>query len=69
MKNFLIAHDDLSNSGHTGPMETPKPARSVLLVLGVLMLAAWALVLWVAMRVTHTMLDVLSYVVELAQMT
>lgn len=69
MKNLLRAHDDLSNSGHTGPMEPTKPARAVLLVLGVLMLAAWALVLWVATVVTHTMLNVLSYVVELAQMS
>lgn len=49
-------------------MEVDKPKRIVLFVLGVLMLVAWALIIWVATVVTHTMLDTLSYIVDLAQM-
>ena len=49
-------------------METPKPAKIVLLVLVALLAAAWALIIWVAKVVSQTMLDTLSYIVELAQM-
>jgi len=50
-------------------METTKPGKIVLLILGVLMLAGWALVIWVAMQVTHAALDTLAYIVDLAQYT
>ena len=50
-------------------METGKPQRIVLLILGALMVAAWALIIWVATEVTRTALDTLSYIVELAQMS
>lgn len=50
-------------------MEPAKPARVVLLVLGVLLCAAWSLVIWVATIVAQTMLDTLGYIVELAQMS
>ena len=50
-------------------MEPAKPARVVLLVLGVLVVAAWALIIWMATIVAQTMLDTLSYIVELAQMS
>lgn len=49
-------------------MEPSKPARVVLLLLGVLMAGAWGLIIWMATVVTRTMLDTLSYIVELAQM-
>lgn len=49
-------------------MNPPKPAAVVLLILGVLMVVAWALVIWVAIQVTETSLGTLSYIVELAQM-
>jgi len=50
-------------------METSKPGKIVLLILGVLMLAGWALVIWVAMQVTHAALETLAYIVDLAQYT
>jgi hypothetical protein len=50
-------------------METSKPGKIVLLIIGVLLLAGWALVVWVAMLVTHTALETLAYIVDLAQYT
>jgi hypothetical protein len=50
-------------------METSKPARIVLLIIGALMLAGWALIIWVATLVTQTALDTLQYIVDLAQMS
>lgn len=50
-------------------MEPSKPAKLVLLALGAFMLAAWALIIWVATIVTQTMLDTLTYIVELAQLS
>ena len=50
-------------------METNKPARIVLLIIGALMLAGWALIIWVATLVTQTALDTLQYIVDLAQMS
>jgi hypothetical protein len=50
-------------------MEPTKPAKILLLVLAVFMLAAWALIIMVATVVTQSMLDTLSYIVELAQMS
>jgi hypothetical protein len=49
-------------------MEPTRPNKIVLLVLGALMLVGWALVIWVAMIVTHTAVEVLAYIVELAQL-
>lgn len=50
-------------------MDTPKPQKVVLLVLAALLVGAWALIIWVAIQVTQTALETLSYIVELAQMT
>lgn len=49
-------------------MNPPKPAVVVLLILAVLMILAWALVIWVAIEVTATQLQTLSYIVDLAQL-
>lgn len=59
----------MSNWFHTGHMETSKPGKIVLVIIGVLLLAGWALVIWVAMLVTHTALETLAYIVDLAQYT
>jgi hypothetical protein len=59
----------LSNSVHTGHMETSKPARFVLIIIGTIMLAGWALIIWVATVVTQTALSTLQYIVDLAQMS
>ena len=59
----------LSHTRHTGRMDTPKPQKVVLLVLAALLVGAWALIIWVAIQVTQTALETLSYIVELAQMT
>lgn len=50
-------------------MEPTKPWKSLLLVLGLAMCACWALLIWIATVVTDTMLRVLQYIVELAQMS
>lgn len=49
-------------------MDLEKPKRIVLILVGFLMLIGWALVIWVAMIVTHSALDTLAYIVDLAQM-
>ena len=49
-------------------METSKPAKIVLVIAAALMLAGWAIIIWVATIVTQTMLDTLAYIVELAQL-
>lgn len=49
-------------------MEPSRPARIVLVILIALFATAWALIIWIATIVTQTMLDTLSYVVDLAQM-
>lgn len=49
-------------------MEPTKPQKFVLLILGAFTLAAWALIIWVATVVTHTALESLQYIVDLAQM-
>jgi hypothetical protein len=48
-------------------MEMKPPQRIVWLILGALMLAGWALIIWVAAQVTQTALSTLQYVVDLAQ--
>lgn len=50
-------------------MEPTAPKRSVWIILAVLMVAGWALVIWVATEVTRTALETLQYIVDLAQMT
>jgi len=50
-------------------MEVPKPQKIVLLVILVVLASCWALVIWLATVVTQTMLHVLTYIVELAQMS
>jgi hypothetical protein len=49
-------------------MEPTKPQKVVLLILGFAVTGAWALIIWVATIVTQTMLETLTYIVELAQM-
>jgi len=46
-----------------------RPARIVWLMLAALMIAAWALIIWVATEVTRTALETLQYIVDLAQMS
>lgn len=55
-------------AGDTAGMEPTKPAKSVLIILFTLLVAAWALVIWVATVVSQTMVETLTYIVELAQM-
>lgn len=59
----------MSNFRNTERMETSKPGKIVLFILGVLMLLGWALIIWVATIVTHTAVEVLAYIVDLAQMS
>lgn len=59
----------LSPSCHSLPMEPTKPQKIVLLVLAAFMIAAWALIIWIATVVTQTALETLQYIVDLAQMT
>jgi hypothetical protein len=49
-------------------MEPTRPNKIVLAIIGVAMLIGWALVIWVATLVTHTALETLAYIVELAQL-
>lgn len=50
-------------------MEPTKPQKVVLLFLAGVLVLAWALIIWIATVVTQTMLETLSYIVDLAQMT
>lgn len=56
----------LHELAHTLVME--KPQKVVVAVLLALLAGAWALVIFVATIVTQTMLDTLSYIIELAQL-
>ena len=49
-------------------MELPKPQKIVLVIVALVMVICWALVIWVAIEVTRTQLQTLSYIVDLAQM-
>jgi hypothetical protein len=49
-------------------MEPTKPALIVLAVLAALLIAAWTLVIWVAMQVSTTVLETLDMIVKLAAM-
>lgn len=68
-QNCMEALTHLSHWFHTERMEPTKPAKFVLLVLGVFLLVAWALIIWVATVVTQTALETLQYIIELAQLT
>ena len=57
----------LSLTSHTDHMEPTRPARIVWIVLAGLLVAAWALIIWIAMEVTRTALETLAYIVDLAQ--
>jgi hypothetical protein len=50
-------------------MNPPKPQKVVLLILAALLLGAWALIIYMATIVTQSMLDTLSYIVDLAQLS
>jgi hypothetical protein len=50
-------------------MNPPKPQKIVLAVLAALLVAGWALIIWIATVVTHTALETLAYIVDLAQYT
>lgn len=50
-------------------MEPTKPARAVWIILAAFLVAAWALIIWIAMEVTRTALETLAYIVDLAQYT
>lgn len=50
-------------------MEPTKPQRIVLMILGVFMLLAWALIIWVGVLVTQSMIETLQYIVDLAQLS
>lgn len=68
-KNRAIARTRLSLTSHSRHMEPTKPMKTLLVVLGLAMCACWALLIWIATVVTDTMLRVLAYIVELAQMS
>jgi hypothetical protein len=50
-------------------MEPTRPVKVVLFILGILMIACWAVLIWMATVVTDVVLRVLNSVVELAQMS
>lgn len=49
-------------------MNAPKPARSVWIFLLVFLAAAWVALIWLAVVVTETVVAMLQYVVDLAQL-
>jgi len=49
-------------------MEPTKPARSVWIFLVVFLVAAWIALVYLAVVVTETVVAMLQYVVELAQL-
>ena len=58
----------LSNFRHTGPMDPKSPARSVWIFLALFLAAAWIALVWLAVIVTETVVAMLEYVVDLAQL-
>jgi hypothetical protein len=50
-------------------MNPSKPAAIVLIILVAMLVAAWALIIWVALQVSTVVLDTLNMIVELAAMT
>lgn len=53
---------------HTGHMEPTRPARIVWILMLVFLVLWWIGIAWLAVQVTETILLMLRYVVELAQM-
>jgi hypothetical protein len=51
-----------------GHMDPTKPEKILLLFLAGILVAAWAIIIWVATVVTQTMLSTLQYIVDLSQM-
>jgi hypothetical protein len=49
-------------------MEPTKPARSVWIFLLVMLVAAWIALVWLAVLVSETVVAMLQYVVDLAQL-
>jgi len=49
-------------------MAPPQPARSVWIFLACFMVLAWAAIIYLAVQVTETVVAMLKYVVELAQL-
>jgi hypothetical protein len=58
----------LSNFGHTRTMDPKSPARSVWIFLAVFLALAWAAIVFLAIQVSETVLAMLRYVVDLAQL-
>lgn len=50
-------------------MDTPKPQKVVLVILAFVLVVAWALIIWIATVVTQTAVEMLAYIVEIAQYT
>lgn len=59
----------MSTTSNTGHMKPLKPAVGVLVFLALLMVACWALIIWMAVVVSETLLNMLGYIVDLAAMT
>lgn len=57
-----------SHSCIIGHMKPPSPARSVWIFLLVFLVAAWVALIYLAVVVTETVVAMLEYVVELAQL-
>lgn len=49
-------------------MSTPQPARSVWIFLLVFLAVAWGAIIWLAIMVSNTVVAMLKYVVDLAQL-
>jgi hypothetical protein len=67
-KNFRDPARVLMHSRHTGPMEPKRPERAVWIFLAVFLSAAWVALVWLAVMVTETVVAMLEYVVDLAQL-
>jgi hypothetical protein len=48
-------------------MEPERPGRAVWLAMAALMIAAWALIIWLAMEVARTALEALQFIMDLAR--
>lgn len=53
---------------HTSHMEPKKPERAVWIFLAVFLGVAWAAIVFLAVEVTNTVVAMLKYVVDLAQL-
>lgn len=58
----------LSLTRHTGHMEPSRPARIVWILMLVFVVLWWIAIGWLAVQVTETIIMMLRYVVELAQL-